>query len=141
MNLATLRVEGSDSALEALKNVFSLVRVTQWSKGDSRRNGSVFTTSGFNATVADTENPKELTRIICSFLMQCKEKGVVFPNLNLVAELAIGFTVGDSKQFVAGVEFSPSELLSFSECGISLNITAYPTSDEVNAEENAPTGR
>jgi hypothetical protein len=50
------------------------------------------------------------------------------------AELSIGFTVGDSEQFVAGLEFSASELRAISECGISLSITAYPTSDEANAE-------
>lgn len=134
MNLATLRVEGTDSSLEVLKKALPLVCDAQWSKGDSRCNGSVHTSSGFNATVADAGNPRELSRLIRAFLVQCKEKGIVFPSLNLVAELAVGFTVGDSEQFVAGVEFSPSEVLSCAECGVTLSITAYPTSHEENAE-------
>ena len=137
MNLATLRVEGTDSALESLKTVLSLECDTQWKMGDKRRNGRVHTLSGFNATVADAKNPGELTELIRSFLVQCKDNKIVFPNLDLSAELAISFTVGDSEQFVAGVEFSPSELLLCAECGITLSVTAYPTSDEANAEENA----
>jgi len=137
MNLATLRVEGADSSLEALIKALSLARDVQWNKGDKRRNGSVHTSSGFHAVVADAGNPKELTSLVGAFLARCKEKGIVFPSLNLSAELAVGFTVGDSVQFVAGLEFSPSELLTFGECGITLSVTAYPTSDEANAEETA----
>jgi hypothetical protein len=137
MNLATLRVEGKDSALDALKKALSLECDSQWNKGDKRRNGGVHALSGFNATVADAGNPRELVSLIRAFLARCKEKGIVFPCLNVEAELAVGFTVGDSEQFVASVEFSPSDLLSCAECGISLSVTAYPTSDEANAEENA----
>jgi hypothetical protein len=67
------------------------------------------------------------------FLANCKEKSIVFPSLGLVAELDVGFTVGDSEQFVGSVVFSPPELQSFGECGISLRVSAYPTSDEANA--------
>jgi len=137
MNLATLRVEGTDGALNILKEALSLECDTQWSKGDKRRNGSVHALSGFNATVADATNPRELVSLIRVFLARCKEKGIVFPSLNIEAELAVGFSVGDSEQFVAGVEFSPSELFSCAECGITLSVTAYPTSDEANASENA----
>jgi hypothetical protein len=137
MNLATLRVEGTDSDLEALKKALSLESDAHWSKGERRRNGSVHASSGFNATVADAKNPKELIGLIRAFLVLCKNKQIVFPRLNLEAELAVGFTVGDSEQFVASVEFSPSDLLSCAECGITLSVTAYPTSDEANAEENA----
>jgi len=137
MNLATLRVEGTDSALESLKKALCLECDTQWKKGDKRRNGRAHTLSGFNATVANARNPGELEGLIRSFLAQCKNNNIVFPSLDLSAELAVGFTVGDSEQFVAGVEFAPSELLLCAECGITLSVTAYPTSDEANAEENA----
>jgi len=137
MNLATLRVSGTDAALDTLKKTLSLECDTQWSKGDISRNGRKQESSGFNSTIADAENPGELLRLIRIFLVQCKDKGIVFSKLNLEAELAIGFSVGDSKQFFAGVEFAPSELLSYVECGITLSVTAYPTSDEANTEEDA----
>lgn len=133
MNVATLCVEGEDSSLEALGKRISLHHDSQWKKGDPRRNGKVYPSSGFLVKVADAENPGELTNCIRAFLAQCKKHDIVFPAQNLIAELSVGFTVGDSRQFVAGVEFSPAELLLCAECGITLSITAYPTSDEANA--------
>jgi hypothetical protein len=109
MNLATLRVEGTESALDAFQKVFPLEQDARWSTGDRLRNGSVHSSSGFTATIADAGTPAELTSLIRAFLMHCKEKGIVFPRLRLVAELAIGVTVGDSEQFVVTVEFAPSE--------------------------------
>lgn len=135
MNLATLRVSGVDAALDTLKKTLSLEYDAQWNKGDIRRNGHKQESSGFNSTIADAENPVELLRLIRVFLAQCKEKSVVFSKLNLEAELDIGFSVGDSKQFFASVEFSPPELLSFAESGLSLSVSAYPTSDEANTDE------
>lgn len=138
MNLATLRIEGEEPALEALAKALPLVHDSRWKKGDSRRNGTVHSCSGFVATVADAENPGQLVILVRAFLEECKKRGVVFSRFALSAELSLGFTVGDSVQFVAGVEFSPSDLQALSECDITLSITAYPTSDEANAEENAP---
>jgi hypothetical protein len=136
MNIATLRVEGPDHSLDELKNVLPLMIKAQWRTGDIRSNGKVHSSSGVYATLADAENPGILISLIRSFLEQCKEKDIVFSRLNLTAELDIGFTVGDSIQFVASVDFSPSELLMCAECGIALCITAYPTSDEANAEDD-----
>lgn len=136
MNIATLRIEGSGSSLKSLKKVLLLECDTEWKKGDKRRHGRTNSLSGFSVTVADAINPSELTRLIRLFLLLCKNNKIVFPNHNVSAELAVGFTVGDSEQFVAGLELSPSDLLLFAECGITLNVTAYPTSDEANAEEN-----
>ncbi|MBI5752747.1 MAG: hypothetical protein HZA59_11505 [Hydrogenophilales bacterium] len=135
MNLATLRVSGTDAALDTIKKTLSLDLDTQWRKGDIRRNGRKQESSGFNSTIADAENPIELLRLIRIFLAQCKEKAVVFSQFKLEAELDIGFSVGDSKQFFASVEFSPSELLSFAESDLLLRVSAYPTSDEANADE------
>jgi len=134
MNLTTLIVEGNANALESIKSQLCLSVDAQWNKGDIRRNGVADEFSGFSATIADTETPKELTVLIGNFLAQCKENNVQFQNLNLSAVLSVGFTVGDSEQFVACIEFSPTELLACSECGISLSITAYPASDEAGTE-------
>ena len=134
MNLTTLRVEGNVNELESVKSKLCLACDAQWHKGDIRRNGATYEYSGFSATIADTETPKELIILIVNFLAQCKENNIQFQDLNLSAVLSVGFTVGDSKQFVACIEFSPAELLACSECGISLSITAYPASDEAGTE-------
>ena len=137
MNLATLRVEGADDSLESLKSAISLSIDTEWKKGDKRRNGVSHELSGFSATVADAKNPSELIRIVRAFLAQWKERSIVISSRGLEAELSLGITVGDSEQFVASIELSPSELVELGGCGIALSITAYPTSDEANAEDNA----
>lgn len=135
MNLAILRVEGTDSSLEQLKKVLRLACDAEWREGDRRRNGTVHALSGFNATVAEAEDPRVLTSLIRSFLKQCKEKDVVLSSLNLEAELDVGILVGSSEQYVASVLFTPADLLLCAECGIELRVTAYPTSDEANAED------
>jgi len=136
MNLATLRVEGADSSLEQLKNVLQLACDVEWRKGDRRRSGSVHALSGFNAGVAEAENPRMLISLVRSFLKKCKEKDVVLSRLNLKAELDVGIFVGSSEQYVASVLFTPADLLLCAECGINLRVTGYPTSDEANAEDD-----
>ena len=133
MNLATLRVEGAEDILESLKSAISLTIDAEWKKGDKRRNGAYHELSGFSATVADAKSSIELMQMVRDFLAQWNERGIVISCCGLEAELALGITVGDSEQFVAGIELSPSELVALGERGISLSITAYPTSDEANA--------
>lgn len=137
MNVAILIVEGNDDDLDAIVDILPFPYDARWGKGELRQNGESYESSGVSVTVADEENPIALVRCILEFLKRCKAKGAIFSAHNLVAELSVGFTVGDSKQFVASVEFSSAELLMFAECGIAISITAYPTSDEVNAEQNA----
>lgn len=132
MNLAVLRVKGPERSLNEVRRSLNLVCDAEWEKGDKRIGGRVSDASGFNATIADANNPNQLIESVRIFLSDCKAKKVVFPSLELVAELDIGFTVGDSDQFVGSVEFSVPELLLFCECGISICVTAYPTSDEAN---------
>jgi hypothetical protein len=134
MNLTTLRVEGNANALELIKAKLCLALDAQWHKGDILRNGTAHEFSGFSTTIADTETPQELIAFIGNFLAQCKENNIQFQALNLSAVLSVGFMVGNSVQFIACVEFSPAELLAFTECGISLSITAYPTSEEAGTE-------
>ena len=73
-----------------------------------------------------------MLKAIRSFLAKCQKIDPKPFGDDVEAELSIGFTVGDSIQFVASVDFSPSELRDLATLGIALSINAYPTSDEVN---------
>jgi len=137
MNLAILIVEGDELALSNLRKALPLKIASSWKKGDVRRNGKSHTSPGFSATIADVANPGELIRAILTFLKQCKERGVSFTKTGVSAELSLGVTVGDSQQFVAGVELSPSDLFLFAEHGLTLSLTAYPTSDDANVVRRA----
>lgn len=131
MNIAILRVEGPELSLKELLKSLPLACDTEWSKDDRSKSDRANAAHGFSSTIADTRNPKELIDLIRIFLACCKDANVVFSSLELIAELDIGFTVGGSEQFVGSVTLSPSELLLCGECGISLSVTAYPTSDDV----------
>lgn len=134
MNLATLRVQGTDEALHLLCSQIKLVADSTWKKGDPKRRGGCFSTSGLSATIVDAKNPAELVSAIRAFVAKCKEQGIVLASPSLSAELAIGVTVGDSQQFIACVDFSASDLLSLGTLGVELTIAGYPTSDEASEE-------
>ena len=133
MNLATLRIEGTDPAIQAVCNLLGLEPDHTWKKGDPMRRGGFFSSSGLSATIADTTNPGEMVVAIREFIAQCKARDIVFSGSNPSAEIAIGVTVGDTEQFVAFVDFSSSDLLALGALGLELSIAAYPTSDEANA--------
>jgi hypothetical protein len=72
------------------------------------------------------------------FLAACQaHRPKLFAN-GVEAELSIGITVGDSIQYVASVDLSSSEIRELATLGLSLNFTAYPTSDEVNDSSDVP---
>jgi hypothetical protein len=131
MNIATLRVEGADEALENLRNQLGLDIDASWKRGEAKRHGH-HSLSGFNAKVADAENPGQMVEAVRKFMLTIKEQGVVFSASNLSAELFIGVTVGDSVQFIAFVELLPADILLLGSLGVALSVTAYPTSDEAN---------
>lgn len=129
MNLAMLRVEGTDEALETARNSLCLVPDSMWKKGEPKRRGGFFSSSGLSATIADAKNPGEMVVAIREFVAECKAQRFVFFGSSISAELSIGVTVGDTEQFVACVDFSASDLSSLGALGIELSIAAYPTSD------------
>lgn len=130
MNLAMLRIEGTDNALDALRSSLGLAIDSSWKKGEPKRRGGHYSSSGLNATIADAENPREMVVAIREFVSQCKAQNIAFSDPNLSAEISIGITVGEEPQFIACVDFSASDLLSLGELGIALDVAAYPASDE-----------
>jgi len=132
MNLATLRLEGTDEALQMVCNTLGLVADSMYKQGEPKRRGGFHSSSGLSATIADAKNPGEMVAVIREFIVKCKSRNIVLAGQGLCTELAIGVTVGDSEQFVAFVDFSASDLLSLGSLGVELSIAAYPTSDEAN---------
>ena len=130
MNLATLRLEGTDEALKSVSDSLDLEIDSSVKKGEAKRRGGHYSSSALSATIVDAENPGNMVVAIREFLAQCKNKNIVFSESSLSAELAIGVTVGEKEQFVACVDLFASDLLAFGELGIALSVAAYPASDE-----------
>lgn len=135
MNLAILRAEGSNDALGTLRIALDHRVDRNWQIGDEMGDGQIHLASGFSIVVADVASPKELLADIRKFLSNCKDLDLAFSGKSgLTGELSIGISVGDTAQFSASLDFTPSDLSLMSELGLRLSVSAYPTSDEVSAE-------
>ena len=134
MNLANLIVEGADDALQAVSGLIGRQPSAAWKKGAPMHRGGLHSVSGVSVTIADSQNPAEMTAAISEFVTKCRARNLVFSDLGLSAELSVGVTVGDSEQFIACLDFSPDDLGSLGALGVGLSIAAYPTSDEANED-------
>jgi hypothetical protein len=133
MNIATLEAEGEEPTLASLATELYLPISDKWKRGDPMRNTGVYSSSGFIATLAKAATPGELILVIRKLLIDYKERGIRFNrNEALSSTLSVGFTVGDSVQFVACFDFTLSDLKLLTDLGIGLSVSAYPTSDEAN---------
>jgi hypothetical protein len=130
MNLAILIIEGPDEALETVRQQLDVLTEKTWISGQPTRRGSLHATSGFSVTIADAESPGEMLASVREFVALCTAKGVSFSRDGLSAEVSIGMTVGDSIQFVASLDLSPSDLLLWGGLGVAISVAAYPASDE-----------
>jgi hypothetical protein len=134
MNLATLRVDGSDDAIARLRSSLSIPPDQSWQQGDPRRRGGRFATSGFSVLIADEDTPGAMIARVRQFLADSRTYRQLFTDASVSAELAVGVTAGDSEQYVPFVELGAADLQALADLGISLSVAAYPTSDEANAE-------
>ena len=127
MNLAVLRLEGAQTALDEVAQRLSLAVEQAWKKGEARRNGRRHRSSGLSATVADAPNGEALVAQLKRFLIKCKRRRISFSKIR--AEISIGVSVGETAQYIGYVDLPPKYLAMLAECGLSLSVAAYPTSD------------
>jgi len=132
MNVAQLWITGSEGDLAKVCGLLVLEPDSSWRKGDKMRNGKVHEDDGVGISIADANTPRELVEEIRSFVSRCADSEINFKKLALAANLSLGYTVGDSEQFAACIEFTDQDLGQLAELGVSLSVWAYPTSDEVN---------
>jgi hypothetical protein len=102
---------------------------TRFKAGERRHRDGIQETSGLNASIADERNPSDMLAKTRKFISECLKHGPTLFANGVNAELSIGTTVGDSAQYLTSVDFSPNDIRELAVLGISLNFTAYPTSD------------
>ena len=132
MNVAQLWVTGSETALAKACDLLALDPDSSWRQGDKMRNGKVHEDNGVGISIADASSPRELVEEIRSFVVRCADSDANFKKLGLAANLSLGYTVGDSEQFAACIDFTDQDLRNLAELGVGLSVCAYPTSDEAN---------
>jgi hypothetical protein len=136
LNIATLRLSGNDDSLDDVVRKLNLEVSSRVKAGDPRRRGGVHAASGLSAPIADAASPGAMLDQVRTFLAACLKHGPTLFVNRVDAEISIGIAVGDSVQYVASVDFSSVEIRELATLGVSLNFTAYPTSDEPNDLDN-----
>src|SRR5438270_7178601 len=104
MNVAVLRMEGDQSALDKIAKSLSLTVEQAWKKGDTGRNGRRYLSSGASVTVADAPTGAKMVAQLHRFLTKCKRLRVSFVGLR--AEISVGISAGGSDQFVGSMGLS-----------------------------------
>ena len=130
MTICVLRVRGEETEVGFLLENIDLKVSSLWHKGQIDRKGGFLADSGFIADVVDAESISELMSELRKFLIFCSKNDISFSEKSLTSEISIGLFVGSSDQYVASVNFDAKDLQLISSLGLSLDISAYPTSDE-----------
>ncbi len=133
MNMTELRLEGELSALEVLSEAIGLEGRIMWKEGESGRDGKKYLSSGLMIEIAETSKPSTMIEEIRKFVTRCDTLGLSFNNVR--AQISVGVTVGDSKQYMANFEFNEDDLKTLGKLGLALSVSCYPTSDEANDHE------
>jgi hypothetical protein len=136
MNLAILRLEGSDAALDTAVAALGLPVATRWKRGDPKRRGGGHAQSGLQATISDGPRSDDVVRELRAFLERIQAQPLRVSSLQLAATIAIGVTAGSPDQFVAHVALNATDLEAIAAAGMDLTFSAYPATDETDVAES-----
>ena len=131
MNVATLRVEGSEAALDQFLARLGGLPSARWKTGDARdKRGGVHEQSGLNLTIADCASSELMMETARAFLQQCRDSWIALQGPELDASLCVGVTVGTTDQFVSTVPVTADDMRLLTALGIALYVAAYPATEE-----------
>jgi hypothetical protein len=130
MVFVVIRVSGADFAVDGFLAERDLAINSVWHKGETSLRGRLLDESGFNLALPDAESWVEALPLVHSFLQSERDLFRDLSELNVEMELDIGVTVGEEKSFAPSLQFPIDFLAELISCGIYLNVSAYPTSDE-----------
>src|SRR5687768_13817082 len=131
---AVLRVSGEDLDLEAcLKSLPTERLQAVWRKGEESLIGRVRRTSGFNFLLSDASDVSRLEEELVLSLRQLEE--TLFPVLGKDACVEVDFAVFVTESGMGSLSLRSDTLRVLSQYGISLVVSAYPTSFEGDENE------
>lgn len=130
MVFIVIRISGNDFAVDDFLESRNLEVDAVWRKGDVTFRGRVMDDSGFNLSLPDAESWVQALPSVHSFLRAERELFRELLGQNVKMELDIGVTVGEEKSFAPSLQFPADFLTDLVSAGVTLNVSAYPTSDE-----------
>jgi hypothetical protein len=130
MVFTTLRVRGADFPVDAFLRERRLQVSAVWRKGEPMRGGHVFEDSGFNISLPDAESWAMALPAVRAFLESERTLLEHLHALALQSVLDVGVSVGEERSYAPSLEFPHDVLAQLAAHGVSLCVSAYPTSDE-----------
>lgn len=101
-------------------------------RGEPRRRGQLWEESGFGFSLDAPEDEQlaDLLRILRDFKDAYKPALLALRMRDIPSKIDIGFTVGSEKHFTRSLRFAPADLDIFVELGVTLEVSAYPCSED-----------
>ena len=111
---------------------FGLVDIKVWHTGDpfSFGLGRFHKESGFAFSLVDQESWDNAQKSLRETLAKFSEILKSIQSEDVISEISIGMTVGESHSFIQSIDFEPSLLREIYSLNMKLTVTGYPTSDE-----------
>lgn len=111
---------------------FGLVDIKVWHAGDPFSFGRdrCHKDSGFAFSLTDQELWDTAQKSLRDTLTKFSEIFQRLQSEDVISEISIGMTVGESHSFVQSIEFEPDLLKEIYSANMKLIVTGYPTSDE-----------
>lgn len=129
MILLSFRAGSVDFDAVGFVKAHALKTGSVWSKGDRRRNGSVFEDSGFSLDMDEQVSWLAAVGVLESFFESKSALLGALRTCGATLKLHIGVLVGEETIFAAHLVFPTKLLQKFVSDEISLEVSAYPASD------------
>jgi hypothetical protein len=130
MLIVTWSAAAPDFDVDTFLSEFAFSPDKIWRSGETTSYGRQIQTSGFSAVFEGEDSFEIVFSQLREFLTEAKPLALALRQRGLSSTLDFGFTVGGGKHFTRSLRF-PSDFLSvLVELGISLHVSAYPSSNE-----------
>jgi len=124
------RFAGAEIDPEALIQQFGVTPSNIWNRGDTDRRSRTRESSGMNVPVAEAASGAEAIQAAFSWLATHHSLVAEASAQGGEIELDFGMFVGAEESFAPSLSLSVEALSQFAEAGVSVRVSAYPTSGE-----------
>jgi hypothetical protein len=134
MKVAVLWLSSRTNSPESAVDTIAVAYDSMWHAGEKTLIGAIREDSGVSFVVSDAASVRQLKEDIRELFQTRREKLLRMRAEGWEAEIDVGVTVGDSAQYIVKISVEPSLLDLLGSLGVSLCFSAYPTSDDAEAQ-------
>ncbi|NMO19207.1 hypothetical protein HPC49_16880 [Pyxidicoccus fallax] len=135
MIVGVLRVSSPAFDVKAFLTRFpGLEPETVWRRGEPRQPRGEHADSGFHRTIVEAETGGEAVAEASRALTAMGPALEELRRLAVPCVVDFGMFIGGARRFTGSLALSPGDLRWFAEQGVGVTVSAYPASDEEDAE-------